>query len=81
MGFDAQSSDAEYSRVSQLYVDLWGGFFTIPIDLPGSKYRKAIQARNELREVRKKERTWAKHLLYSSRWTTKIDYDSRFWIY
>ena len=75
MGFDAQSSDAEYARVSQLYVDLWGGFFTIPIDLPGSKYRKAIQARNELREVRKKERTWAKKIgVLGSRWT-RIEYE------
>lgn len=52
MGFDAQSSDQDYARVSQLYVDLWGGFFTLPFDLPGSNYRKAIKAAAELREVR-----------------------------
>jgi retinoid hydroxylase len=52
LGFDAtKTSPAEYDRVSQLFRELWAGFFTVPFDLPGSNYRKAIKAQNELKKT------------------------------
>ena len=52
LGFDEKTtSEAEYSRMSRLYVDLWKGFFTIPVDWPGTPFRRAIIARNGLQDV------------------------------
>jgi cytochrome P450 len=52
LGFDGTKTDvSEYDRVSTLFTDLWAGFFTLPLDLPGSNYRKAVKARDELRKT------------------------------
>ena len=63
LGFDAsKTSLSEYDRVSGLFTDLWAGFFTVPVDVPGSNYRKALKARNELRKVRRRDTSIIKNL-------------------
>ncbi|KAL4519214.1 hypothetical protein Ndes2437B_g05074 [Nannochloris sp. 'desiccata'] len=52
LGFDVtRTSTSEYDRMSQLFTDLWAGFFTVPVDVPGSNYRKALKARDELQKT------------------------------
>jgi len=52
LGFDVtRNSTSEYDRVCQLFNNLWAGFFTVPIDMPGSNYRKALKARDELQNT------------------------------
>jgi cytochrome P450 len=52
LGFDVtRTSPTEYDRVSHLFTELFAGFFTVPVDVPGSNYRRATRARDELRKT------------------------------
>lgn len=55
MGFDASwTSPERFELMSRCFNDLWEGFVSVPIDLPGSGYRRAKHAKQELDQVRQR---------------------------
>jgi hypothetical protein len=51
-GFDERWTSPEgYAKVNQCYLDIWKGFFSIPLNFPGSKLRTAITARETIERL------------------------------
>lgn len=44
-------SKRQIDRLSKLYADVWAGLFTFPVNLPGTSYRRALQAKAALCQV------------------------------